>query len=210
MLVCNNKPICLIGYPNSTLTQEAQYFMGQETDNQFVILSPEEFEALEDKSQYQYTVAFALDLEKRKYIIDIVDRMNLDCTKYVHNSVAKYVENVDLLVGRGTFVAPYSSILLGAKLGNHCIVETYCLISHYVELGNNVILHSGTMIAGRTTIGDNSMFNFKSSVLNRLTVCSEIEVGAASTVTKSIDQPGFYVGTPARRIGDVRKFDDNV
>jgi UDP-3-O-[3-hydroxymyristoyl] glucosamine N-acyltransferase len=64
------------------------------------------------------------------------------------------------------------------------------------------------MIAGRTTVGNNSTFNFKSAVLNGLELCDNIEVGACSTITKNIDQPGSYVGTPARRIGDVK--DKNV
>ena len=61
------------------------------------------------------------------------------------------------------------------------------------------------MIAGRTIVGNNSTFYFKSAVFNGLELCDNIEVGACSTVTKKIEQPGLYVGTPARRIGDVKE-----
>jgi UDP-3-O-[3-hydroxymyristoyl] glucosamine N-acyltransferase len=56
------------------------------------------------------------------------------------------------------------------------------------------------MIAGATLVGNNCTFNFKSSVLNRLRICNDVIVGAASTITKDITNAGTYVGTPARKI----------
>jgi acetyltransferase-like isoleucine patch superfamily enzyme len=207
MLIANQKPICLIGYAQSTLTQEASYFMSQEHTGPVFILEPEQFVKLDNKPQFQYGIAFTLDQVLRKCIIDMVDGENLDCIRYVHDTVVCYNSDVSAVVGRGSFVSPFSTILLDSQIGNHCIVETYCLISHYSKLGNNVQLHSGTMIAGRTTIGNDSVFNFRSSALNGLTLCDGIEVGAASTVTKNLDRPGRYVGTPARYIGELKEFE---
>ena len=207
MLIANQKPICLIGYAPSTLTQEAYHFMSQEHSGQVLILEPEQFVDLNNKDQFQYGVAFTLDQELRKHIIDMVDRQNLDCIRYVHDTVVCYNPDVSAVVGRGSFVSPFSTILLGSQIGDHCIVETYCLIAHYSKLGNNVQLHSGTMIAGRTQVGNDSVFNFRSSALNALTLCDGIEVGAVSTVTKNLERPGRYVGTPARYVGEIKEFE---
>jgi len=206
MLIANQKPICLIGYAPSTLTQEAYHFMSQEHSGQVFILEPEQFVDLDNKDQFQYGVAFTLDQELRKHIIDMVDRQNLDCIRYVHDTVVCYNPDVSAVVGRGSFVSPFSTILLGSQIGDHCIVETYCLIAHYSKLGNNVQLHSGTMIAGRTQVGNDSVFNFRSSALNALTLCDGIEVGAVSTVTKNLERPGRYVGSPARYVGEIKEF----
>jgi UDP-3-O-[3-hydroxymyristoyl] glucosamine N-acyltransferase len=207
MLIANQKPICLIGYAPSTLTQEAYHFLSQEHSEQVFILEPNQFVELDNKQQYQYGVAFTLDQQLRKHIIDMVDNQDLDCIRYVHDTVVCYTPDVSTVIGRGSFVSPFSTLLLGSKIGNHCIVETYCLISHYSELGNNVQMHSGTMIAGRTQIGNDCVFNFRSSVLNALTLCDGIEVGATSTVTKNLERTGRYVGTPARYVGELREFD---
>jgi len=207
MLIANQKPICLIGYAPSTLTQEAYHFMSQEHSGPVLILEPEQFVDLNNKDQFQYGVAFTLDQELRKHIIDMVDRQNLDCIRYVHDTVVCYNPDVSAVVGRGSFVSPFSTILLGSQIGDHCIVETYCLIAHYSKLGNNVQLHSGTMIAGRTQVGNDSVFNFRSSALNALTLCDGIEVGAVSTVTKNLERPGRYVGTPARYVGEIKEFE---
>jgi UDP-3-O-[3-hydroxymyristoyl] glucosamine N-acyltransferase len=207
MLIANAKPICLIGYQNGTLVQESRHFIQQEFSGDIVVITPEEFDALANKQQYQYGIAFTLDQALRQQTIDIVDGLNLDCIRYVHDTVVCYNNNIKQVIGRGSFVAPFSSILFNSKIGNHCIVETYCLVSHYVELGNNVQLHSGVMIAGRTKVGNNSVFNFRSTAINALTLCDGIEVGAASTMTKDTVKPGRYVGTPARYVGEIKEFD---
>lgn len=208
MLIANHKPICIIGYSQSTITQEAEFFIGSEFSGRIDIVEPEYFLTSINKDAYQYFIAFTLDQQLRKRIIEIIDSENLDCIRYVHDTVVCYEPDITKVLGRGTFISPFSTILLGSKIGNHCIVETYCLISHHSTLGNNVQLHSGVMIAGRTCIGNNSTFNFRSTVLNALTLCDGIELGAVSAITKNIEQPGKYVGSPARYIGPIKEFNN--
>jgi len=207
MLIANNKTIALIGFAGSTVTQEANHFIGKEFSGKITIINPDDFLNLTNKQDYQYFVAFTLDIVQRAQVIDIIESMNLDCIKYAHETVVCY-QNIDQVLGRGSFVAPYTTILLSAQIGNHCIIETNCLVAHYSTLADNVVLHAGTLIAGRTTIGANTVFNFKSSTINAVSICGNIEVGATSTVTKDIDQSGYYLGTPARRVGNRLTFKD--
>jgi carbonic anhydrase/acetyltransferase-like protein (isoleucine patch superfamily) len=206
MLIANKKPICLIGFDNSTITQEAWYFISKEFSGEMIILSPDEFLDFGDKDQYQYIVAFTLDTEKRKYIINVLTELNLDSPIYVHDSVVCYTDDISTIIGKGTFIAPNSTVLLGSKIGKYCVIETYCLVSHYVTLSDNVILHSGTMIAGKTAIGPNCIFNFKSAALNGLSICGDIELGACSVITKDTDIPGYYLGSVARRLSDNKTY----
>jgi acetyltransferase-like isoleucine patch superfamily enzyme len=201
MLIANHKTIALIGFANSTLTQEAEHYMRLEHYGDIIIISPDEFLSLSDRSTYQYGVAFTLDTAKRKEIINVIESENLDCIRYVHDTVVCYNKDINSVIGRGSFVAPYSTILLNAKIGNHCIIEAYCLVAHYAELKDNVIIHAGSMIAGKTTVGSNTVFQFKTSALPGLTICKDVEVVATSTVTKDVTQGGVYLGTPARRVG---------
>ena len=204
MILAKHNTIRLIGFEGSTMTQEAQFFITQEFNGQVEIISPEDFIISNNKDQYSYIVAFNLDTDLRQQVITILDSFDLDCIIYIHPTVVKYFadEQAKDYVGAGSFISPYSTMLLGSKLGKHCVVETYCLISHYVEIGDNTHMHVGTMIAGKSTIGKNCMFNFKSTVLNALKVEDNVELGAMSCITKDTLLPGKYVGTPARRIGN--------
>jgi UDP-3-O-[3-hydroxymyristoyl] glucosamine N-acyltransferase len=206
MLIANNKPIRVIGFPESAMTQELYYFISEKFAGESKIILPDEFLSLTNLDDYQYFVGFSLDILLRAQIIELIEQKNLDCVRYVHDTVVYYNKDVESWLGRGSMVGPYNTILIDAKIGQHCIIETNCLIAHYSEIKDNVILHVGTFIAGKTIVGGNSVWNFKSAALNALDICGGIEVGATSTVTKNITQPGYYVGTPARRISDRKKF----
>jgi carbonic anhydrase/acetyltransferase-like protein (isoleucine patch superfamily) len=207
MLIANNKPIRVIGFPESAMTQEMYYFISEEFAGESKIILPDDFLSLSNIDDYQYFVGFSLDIFVRAQIIDLIEQKNLDCVSYVHDTVVYYNKDVKSWLGQGSWIGPFSTILINAKIGKHCIIEPHCLIAHYSEIKDNVILHVGTLIAGKTTVGENSVWNFKSTALNALDICGGIEVGATSTITKNIKQPGHYVGTPARRVGDRKIFD---
>lgn len=209
IITSSEKPIRIIGFVESTITQEGLYFISAAWEGDIAVITPAEFLLLPNKKDYQYLVFFTIDVIERIKIIDIIETMKLECFSYVHDTVVIYQDlNYLTMLGHGSFIAPFSTVLLGATIGKHCIIETYCLVSHYCKLGTNVILHSGTMIAGRTTIGNNCMFNFKSTSLNALTICDNVEVGAISTVTKNITMPGRYIGTIARYAGELIPFNE--
>lgn len=208
MLLSRHKLIRLIGFSESTITQEAQFYMSKEFDGVIEIITPDDFLTMADHTGATYGVAFTLDREQRSQCINLIEGKGLDCLIYIHDTVVCYFdkteENIRKHIGHGSFISPFSTILLGATIGKHSIVETYCLISHYVTLGQDSMLHSGTMIAGKTTVGDHCVFNFKSNVLNALSICDYVEVGGVSTITKNITESGYYVGSPARRLGDYK------
>jgi acetyltransferase-like isoleucine patch superfamily enzyme len=209
IITTSNKPIRVIGYPQSTITQEGLHFFSNEWHDEVLVITPDEFLSLPNKHDYQYMVFFTIDTELRIKIISIIEELSLECFSYINDTVVFYkdfknlpAEEILKIIGHGTIIGPFSTVLINSLIGNHCIIETYCLISHYVQIKNNVILHSGTMLAGRTIIGSNSVFNFKSSVLNALTVCDGVEVGALSNVTKDITVSGRYIGSVARYVGE--------
>lgn len=206
ILTESNKPLRMIGIKQSSMTVDAAYAVTREFSGDFAVIEPDEFLALADRTQYQYMVMFTLDEKLRKEIIDIIENDQLECFTAIHDSVI-VCGNPREMVGHGTFICAFSSVLINSKVGKHCIIELYCLISHYSEVGDNVIMSPGVMIAGRTKIGSDCLFNFKSSVLNSLTICDGVEIGALSHVTKDITKPGRYIGSVARYAGERIPFD---
>jgi len=200
----NHKPLIIIGYQESTITQEFEFWFSQEKKS-VEIVRPEDFSTIPDreKKDFQYYVGFTLDRVLRKKILNNLDMLGCNQIGYAHKTTTFGVNNPTDIMAPGCFVAPYSTLLLKSHIGTGTIIETYCLISHYVTLLNNVHVHLGTMIAGRSTIGNNCILNVRSTVLPKVTICDNVEVGAVSTVTKSIDQPGKYVGSPCRRVSDI-------
>lgn len=200
MLIKNKKPFKVIGYGESTLTQETLLFGKEFVHDDIAVITPQEFKNIKDKEQFQYFIGFGLDLKERKQTIDLLDDFDCDCVTYVHDTALVFE---GAKIGKGSCIANFSSLMQNSSLGNHCFVETYVLISHETHIGDNCMLHSGTMLAGKTKIGNNCMFNFKSAVINKVDICDNVTVGAFSNVTKNIAKPGIYVGTPARLLKSV-------
>ena len=85
-----------------------------------------------------------------------------------------------------------------------------------VTIGNNCFIGHGVMftndkfIKGKPAGGDRSLWQ-ATNIGNRVSigsnvtllpvdVCDDVVIGAGSVVTKSITEPGTYVGNPARKL----------
>jgi acetyltransferase-like isoleucine patch superfamily enzyme len=211
MILTNKQSIRLIGFSESSITQAFQLFISQEFTGDVELITPDQFEKLKDKKNYSYMVAFTLDQTKRIEIIDLIEQQDLDCATYIHNSVftAFDRDQIKKIIGDGTFVFPNAMIMFDVSIGKHCIIESYVVVGHHVSVKNNCHISLGSLIAGKTKIGKNCQFKMRSTTLPGLTICDHVELGAVSTFSKNISHPGQYVGTPARRVGDIKEFKEN-
>lgn len=199
MIIENDKPIRVIGYPESSLTDGAVQWFSLESKNEIEIITPEVFLDLPNKSDYQYFVGFSLDMDLRKKVCNIIDGLELDCITYIHDSCVVF-DNAK--VGKGVFISSFTSVLYYANIADHCWIEPYCLVAHHVQVGKGCVVHIGSLIAGRTVIGDYCTLGMKSSTINTINITDYVTIGAFSNVTKDITRPGRYIGSIARYVGD--------
>lgn len=82
----------------------------------------------------------------------------------------------DVVIGKDCFIGPHSILLHGDVDGSH----------KPSRLGDNVYLGTGVIVNPGVVI---------ESILP-----GEVVVGSGALVTRSITEPGVYVGSPARRI----------
>ena len=54
-------------------------------------------------------------------------------------------------------------------------------------------------MAGSVNIGKLCFIGAGATIINNITVREEITVGAGACVVNTIDQPGIYVGVPAKK-----------
>lgn len=195
MFIKNDKPIKIIGFIESSITEQYCQVFSREGLVNFQVISPDDFKDLHDKKNYQYIVAFYLDMKLRKEICDLLDNLNLDCVTYVGDSVYKFDSSK---IGKGCFIADRSILCWNSSVGDHCYLDMGAGIGHDVIVGRNSIVSSRVDIAGRTKIGESCKFFFNCTVLNNLTVCDDVVLYAHSNITKNITKPGDYVGRNAR------------
>lgn len=103
-------------------------------------------------------------------------------------------------VGEATLVAHGAHIGPSAKIGHGVILNTHAIIEHEVRVGDFTHISVNAVVAGRSKIGSNVFLGAGAVVIDSVTVCSDVVIGAGAVVTDSIDEPGIYVGVPARRV----------
>jgi UDP-3-O-[3-hydroxymyristoyl] glucosamine N-acyltransferase len=200
MIIANNKPIKIIGYAESSMTQE---FLNQISLTHLVdVIHPTDFLLLANQQDYQYIISVSYDLEERKKLIEYVDQQNLDLITVISDNALTGTTPASV-IHPGTFVFPFCNISIAATIGRHCIVGSYSLIGHYASIGNNCIVRPGVMITGKSTVGNNCIINTRSTITNNSTVTDNVEIMAFTNVVKHVVNPGKYIGSTARRQPDL-------
>jgi sugar O-acyltransferase (sialic acid O-acetyltransferase NeuD family) len=110
------------------------------------------------------------------------------------------VVNEDVQLGAGTAVFDGAVVGSGTIAGSHCILNTNSTVDHDCRLGDHVHVAPGATVSGSVTLGDDCMIGAGATLAHGVSVSPSCLIGAGATVVADIDEPGVYVGNPARRI----------
>lgn len=120
-----------------------------------------------------------------------------------------------------------------SEIGNHCSIGTSCDLQGNLEIGDYCRLHSSVHIGQKSTlgnyvfvypyvvlandkhppsdevmgpkIGDYTQIGVHSVIIGDVRLGANCVIGAQSTITKSYSEFSFVLGSPAKRISDVRE-----
>lgn len=85
-----------------------------------------------------------------------------------------------------------TKICKGVKLDNQIQV------AHNVVIGEDTAIAAQVGIAGSTKIGKRCMIGGQSGIVGHITICDDVIIGASVGVSKSITEPGVYLGYRAK------------
>lgn len=118
------------------------------------------------------------------------------------------------IIGDDVFIGPFVEIQKDVVIGHRCRIQSHAFICELVTIGDDCFISHGAMFIndlfetggpakGRkdlwrsTRIGHHVSIGTNVTILP-VTICDHVVIGAGSVVTKSITEPGIYVGNPAR------------
>lgn len=191
-----NQMVTILGFHQASVTAD---FRGMMTSSgiKVSVQDPEDFLAGNFTPDGEYIISVTRDLELRKNLSAVLDSEGLTRATYVHETC--WIDPT-AKIGAGTFVFPFCTVASNSTIGRDCLISPYCLIGHVSTVGDGCLFNPAVTIAGSCTIEKYCKFNLRSGVIDKIFISSGTEVGAGSMVTKNIDAPGMYVGTPARRV----------
>jgi sugar O-acyltransferase (sialic acid O-acetyltransferase NeuD family) len=88
----------------------------------------------------------------------------------------------------------------GARVAANVLLNLGCIVSHDSEIGAHSFIAPGATIAGFAKIGERCFIGANATVIDEIRIANDTFIGAGAVVTRSIIEPGIYVGNPARRI----------
>ncbi len=70
----------------------------------------------------------------------------------------------------------------------------------YLDCGEGTSVYDTSVVMGDVKIGKNTWVGAGVTVSNNVSICDDCMIGAGAVVIKDIDEPGTYVGIPAKRV----------
>lgn len=110
------------------------------------------------------------------------------------------ISSLEVSIGEGSVVMPNAVVNAGAKIGDHCIVNTGGIVEHDSVLENFVHISVGAKLCGTVHVGESTWIGAGAVVRNNLSIGSHCMIGAGAVVVNDIVDAGTYVGVPARRL----------
>lgn len=101
-------------------------------------------------------------------------------------------------LGVGSIVMPGAVIGPQCRIGAHCIIGSNCTIGAFSDIADYVTLGSGCNIGAESTLEAGCHIGMGAVVHPLCRVVAMTKIGSLASVTKSIKEPGVYIGAPAK------------
>ena len=141
-------------------------------------------------------IAIGNPILRKKISIELKEKFkNINFPNIIHQSVfiGKNVE-----IGVGNIITQNCVLTTNIKLKDFIHLNLSTTIGHDVVLGNYFTTAPGVHISGNVTVDDLVYFGTNSCTKEKISICSNVIVGAGAVVVENITENGTYVGLPAK------------
>jgi sugar O-acyltransferase (sialic acid O-acetyltransferase NeuD family) len=149
-----------------------------------------------DPSQYMMMVAVADSRDR----FDIVQKLPKETQYFTFIHPTALILSSDIEVGEGSFIGANSIITTNIKIGKHAILNRGNHIGHDSIIGDYFSAMPGAIVSGNVKIHSMVYMGTNSSIKEKTSIHSLVTIGSNATVVKHINEPGTYVGCPAKKI----------
>ncbi len=114
---------------------------------------------------------------------------------FIHSSA--YVDS-SAQIGKGSVIYPGCLIDQHVAIGDNVLMNIAGTVAHDSKVGSHSFLSPSVAIAGFVNIGEQCIIGINATLIDNISVVAQTQIGGAAAVIKGIEQPGLYVGNPAR------------
>lgn len=134
------------------------------------------------------------------------------------------IRSKNSIIGSFDYFSPFEDVF-NFEIGENSLLTS----SHYfdcpgnIKIGNNVVFGginsqvwthgfdiNRTMIVGDVTIGNDIYVGSGVFILQNVSICDKVILGAGTIVSKSINEPGFYVSSALLKKSELQEYSNNL
>jgi sugar O-acyltransferase (sialic acid O-acetyltransferase NeuD family) len=146
----------------------------------------------------EFTLMVAVADSKDRF--DIIQRLPNETKYFTWVHPTALILGDDIEIGEGSFIGANSILTTNIKIGKHAILNRANHIGHDCSIGDYFSAMPGSIVSGNVIIEDGVYLGTNASIKEKLSICSSTTIGLNAAVVKNIEEPGIYVGVPARKI----------
>ena len=182
------------------VAEDSNEWVGKEI-NSHVVLSETIFFERYSHEQNNYFVAVGSPILREMIVNKITSSSsNPRFPNLIHPSVSFDHRKGKIQLGEGTMLFSNTVVTTDVKIGKHVLVYTDCTIAHDSTVGDFTTLSPGVHISGNVNIQNKVFIGTGAVVLERIKISSMVTIGAGAVVINDVNEPGVYVGVPAKII----------
>lgn len=104
----------------------------------------------------------------------------------------------NVLIENGAVIMSGAVINAGTVIKKGAIINTSSSVDHDCSIGEYSHIAVGAHVCGTVNVGKGVWLGAGSTVINNIDICDGCFIGAGAVVVKNIEEPGKYIGVPAK------------
>lgn len=101
-------------------------------------------------------------------------------------------------LGQGILMYPGCIIDKKVFISDNVLLNIGATVCHDSHIGAHSFLSPGVSIAGFVHIGECANLGIRTTVIDNLNICDNVQTGGSALIVAHIEQPGLYIGSPAK------------
>lgn len=134
---------------------------------------------------------------KRKEFFELFFSKGISFPNLIHPTA--YLDKSATL-GFGNFILPGCVLDSNVILENNVLLNTSVTIAHDSTIKSHSFLGPRVALAGKIIIEECCFLGINSTVIDNISISQGATIGGGAVVTRSITEPGVYIGIPAKKI----------
>lgn len=102
-------------------------------------------------------------------------------------------------IGEGSIICAGSVLTTQITIGKHAHINLNTTIGHDCVIGDYFTSSPGVNISGSCVIDHRVFVGTNAAIRDKVRICNDVVIGMSSSVLKSIDKPGIYIGNPVSK-----------